>query len=182
MLATNAELERIMRQYHDTVWRLALSMTKNQYDAEDVFQDVFVRLVDSIGKIQSEEHLKAWLIRVTTNRCRSWSRSGWKRWVDYYEKHHEETGDRIETYVWDDHTKELDETFDPEMARTLRGEQVMGVLSQMDKSYRTVMYLFYCENLSVRDIADVLDLSENTVKTRLSRARDKAREGVKHSA
>lgn len=182
MLATSAELERIVRQYRDTVWRIALSMTKNQYDAEDVFQDVFIRLVDSIGKIESEEHLKAWLIRVTVNRCNSWGRSSWRSRVDSYEKHHEEVGDRMEPFAWDDYTREMDESFDPEMARTLRGEQVMSVLQKMDRNYRVVVYLFYCENLPVKEIASALNLGENAVRTRLSRARDKAREGVKYSA
>lgn len=178
MLAASAELERIVGQYQDMVWRIALSMTKNQYDAEDVFQDVFVRLVDSIGRIESEEHLKAWLIRVTVNRCRSWSKSSWKRKVDSYERKHEELGDRVEPVSWDQHGAQADERFDPEMAQTLLGEQVMSVLQRMDQPYRVVVYLFYYENLSVREIADVLDVKENAVRTRLSRARDRIREGV----
>lgn len=178
MLATSAELERIMHQYHDTVWRIALSITKNQYDAEDVFQDVFVRLVDSISRIESEEHLKAWLIRVTTNRCYSWSKSSWKRKVDSYERQLEEQGDCMEKPVWDTYSPPIDEQFDPETAQTLRGEQVMTVLQKLDRASRIVIYLFYCEDLSVKEIAQTLHLGENAVRTRLSRARNKIREGV----
>lgn len=178
MLATSAELERIMADYKDTVWRVALSIVRDPHDAEDIFQDVFIRLMDSIGKIQSEEHLKAWLIRVTTNRCYSWTKRGWLKKTQSLDAWWEENGDWNLPSAGDDYTPAMDESFDPDMARTLMGERVMEEMQKLDRSSRIAVYLFYCENLSVREIASVLGMKENAVRTRLSRARSKIREGV----
>ena len=67
---TDEELTRAYIQYVDMVFRIALVMTKNRADAEDIQQDVFLALVRYSYRIQSEKHLKAWLIRVTKNACR----------------------------------------------------------------------------------------------------------------
>lgn len=179
MLATNAEIERIMQTYKSTVWRVAVNIVRNPHDAEDIFQEVFIRLVDSLGKIQSEEHLKAWLIRATTNRCYSWTKRGWLRKTQSLDEWWEEHGDWETSGVADDYTPEMDESFQPDMARTLAGERMMEELQRLDRSSRIAVYLFYCENLPIREIAAVLGVRENVVKTRLSRARGKIREGVK---
>ena len=178
MLATGPELERIVQQYKDTVWRIALSITHNHADAEDIFQDVFVKLVESIGKIQNEEHLRAWLIKVTVNRGYSWSKSAWKRKVDSYDEKHEALGDSLEPHACDDYDQPVSQEFDPAVAQTLRGEKVMEILQKMDEPNRIAVYLFYCEGLSIREIAGMLKLKENAVKTRLSRVRSRIREEV----
>lgn len=182
MLATERQLERVVRDYKDTIWQIAVSITHNQHDAEDVFQDVFVRLVESIEKIHSEEHLRAWLIRVTVNRCYSWSKTAWKKRVSSYEKLHEEIGDYLEPARCDDYDGIQNSDFDPEMAQSLRGEKVFEVLQKMSKDNRIAVYLMYWENLSVKEIARLLKITESTVKTRLSRARKEIRESVENDA
>ena len=74
-----AFLKQAMADWGDAVYRLALGQTRSRADAEDVYQDVFLRLLDSGTAFESPEHLKAWLLRVTVNRCRDLARSGWKR-------------------------------------------------------------------------------------------------------
>ncbi len=78
-LRPDAFLEDAMHRWGDTVLRLALSQLRDASDAEDVFQDVFVRLLKDRTAFNDDEHLKAWLLRVTINRCRDIGRSGWKR-------------------------------------------------------------------------------------------------------
>ena len=78
-LRPDAFLEDAMHRWGDTVLRLALSQLRDASDAEDVFQDVFVRLLKDRTAFNDDEHLKAWLLRVTVNRCRDLARSGWKR-------------------------------------------------------------------------------------------------------
>ena len=74
-----AFLKQAMADWGDAVYRLALGQTRSRADAEDVYQDVFLRLLDSGTAFESPEHLKAWLLRVTVNRCRDLARSGWQR-------------------------------------------------------------------------------------------------------
>ena len=64
---TDVSSDEVIRKYFDTVYKLALSQTKNQTFAEDVTQDVFVRFIQNKNKFYSEEHIKAWLISVTKN-------------------------------------------------------------------------------------------------------------------
>ena len=73
------DVDMAVRQYADMVYRLAVSNTNVVQDAEDVFQEVFVRLVHYKDKIEDEDHLKAWLIRVTINEARRLEGSAWKK-------------------------------------------------------------------------------------------------------
>ena len=68
---TDVSSDEVIRKYFDMVYKLALSQTKNQTFAEDVTQDVFVRFIQNKDKFESEEHIKAWLIRVTINCSKS---------------------------------------------------------------------------------------------------------------
>ena len=73
------DVDAAVREFADTVYRLAVINTNTVADAEDAFQEVFVRLVKNKDKIESKEHLKAWLIRVTINECRRITGSSWKK-------------------------------------------------------------------------------------------------------
>ena len=76
---TEAFMARAMADWGDAVYRLALSQTRSKADAEDVYQDVFMRLYGDATEFTSSEHLKAWLLRVTINRCRDLAKSNWNR-------------------------------------------------------------------------------------------------------
>lgn len=140
----------IVEKYFDTVYRLALSQTQDKNKADDVLQDVFVRYIKSDKTFESEEHLKAWLIRVTINCSKSTFTNSWvKKTVPLTE----------------------DITFEiPEQ------EEVYNVVAKLPKKYRTVIHLFYYEDLSVKEIAKYLRLKESTVKSQLHRAREMLRE------
>ena len=74
---TDVSSDEVIRKYFDMVYKLALSQTRNQTFAEDVTQDVFVRFIHNKDKFESEEHIKAWLIRVTINCSKSVFMSSW---------------------------------------------------------------------------------------------------------
>ena len=76
---TTEALESVVRRYADMVYRLALAQTRSPADADDIFQDVFLRYAERSPDFRSEEHRKAWLLRVTVNRCRTHFRSPWFR-------------------------------------------------------------------------------------------------------
>lgn len=151
--------EEIVERYADMVYRIAINETGNRTDAEDVFQEVFLRLVKHRERITTEEHLKAWLIRVTVNCSRKHTGSSWKKKVIYF---NEEEADIIP-----------DEDTEAEYAKVENmdsplTEAVLG----LPKHYRIVIYLFYYEERSVLQIANILDEKESTIKSRLHRARE----------
>lgn len=139
--------------YYNTVYKIALARTGNKHDANDIFQEVFLRLIKHADKISSEEHAKRWLIRVTINCCK---------------KHF---------MLWKT-TKALDTSdFDAEWMP--EENDIYQSVLRLPPKYRDVIHLYYYEQLSIKDIAEVLNLKESTVKSQLSRGRDKLKDMLK---
>lgn len=140
-------LAEAMGRHGNRVFRLAVSCLKRYADAEDVFQEVFLRYYRSAPEFESEEHEKAWLIRVTVNVCISLLRSPWRRLTGPV----------------------------PENIPAPEGENqwVIELVRRLPARQAAVIHLHYYEEYSVRDIASVLRISEGTVKSRLARAREK---------
>lgn len=148
--------EEAVGQFADMVYRIALVEVKNKADADDVFQEVFVRLVKHIDTLESREHVKAWLIRVTVNCSKKHLTSFWNRRVGSIE----------------DEEQSVEEAgYMPEEENPVR----RAVLELPDK-YRTVIHLFYFEELSVHEICNYLRQKESTVKSQLFRARELLRD------
>lgn len=135
----------IADKYIDMVYRLALSRTKSREHAEDVSQDVFVKLLQNKKKFDNEEHLKAWLLRVTINLTKDLFSSHWYRTTD-----------------------ELDENITYE---TRENSGVYDAVMELPQKYRTVIYLHYYEGYRVEEIALITRASVGTVKSQLHRAR-----------
>lgn len=168
---TDRELTEAYETYRDMVYRIALSHTKDVAKAEDIQQDVFMALVRYSDRIRSDTHLKPWLIRVTVNACRKHFRSLWIKLTVLYDdalmKEREEEGG-LAVSPGDDPGGGEDE--DVEVLRE--------AVEALPENSRTVIHLFYYEELPVKEIARILGLSEQNVKTRLSRARDQLRQRV----
>ncbi len=141
--------QRMAELFFDMVFRLALSRTGSKSHADDVVQEVFVRFFKTDTQFQSEEHIKAWLIKVTVNCSKNVFSSPWfKRTVPLSE--------------------ELTFTDTP-------SGDVYLTVHKLPQKYRTVIHLFYYEDMSVRQIAEVLSTKETTVKSQLHRAREMLR-------
>ncbi len=152
------DVEEALQTYGDMVYRLALVQMKNRSEADDVFQEVFLRLVRYKDRIQGEAHLKPWLLTVTVNCCRKQFDNAFRRRTVPMDR---EIG-REESY---------------EMG--LPGDPVYDAVLELADDYRSVIHLFYYEQYSVREIGEILDISESAVKTRLSRARGMLKETLK---
>ena len=150
------EIEEIVRRYADMVYRIARLHTLQEKDAEDIFQETFLRLVKHIHKLKNEEHLKAWLIRVTINCCKSQTGSTWNQRVVVTEKD-----------VLEGHTDQVSEFQDG-----LGDSEVYEAVKSLSPKYRDVIHLFYYEDLSIKEISKVLECREGTVKSQLTRARE----------
>ncbi len=142
------DIREICTKYGDRLYAAAFNITRQRQDAEDAVQEALLRLFRSEKEFESEEHVKAWLIRVTINIAKSTCTSFWHRNRVPYEDYMDDIP------FEDENDKDLME----------------AVLSLPDK-YRIIVHLYYYEGYKTREIADTLKLSENTVKTRLLQSR-----------
>ena len=149
----NQFLEETVEKYSNMVYRLAMARTRNIETSEDVYQEVFLRLARKMPEFESEEHKKAWLIRVTINCSKSILNSSFIK-----------------------HRADLDENLSFE---TPERHDIYYAVLNLPIKYRTVIHLYYYENYSIKEISKILKLNENTIKTRLSRARQKLEKTVK---
>ena len=146
------EANRAIDRYADLVRRVCMIHLKNHTDTEDIFQTVFLKYVTGTTEFESEEHEKAWFIRVTINACKDLLRSFF----------------RSRTVSLDDLLEQPDQV--PEDHR----EVLEAVLALPDK-YRDVVYLHYYECYTAPEIGTILHKNPNTVYTLLTRARDELR-------
>ncbi|HIU49049.1 MAG TPA: sigma-70 family RNA polymerase sigma factor [Candidatus Avimonoglobus intestinipullorum] len=135
------------------VYKLALSQMKNTANAEDICQDVFCKFLQKGSEIRNEASIKAWLIRVTINSCKSIFRSGWfKKTVPLEEELEFDQQEKSDVYY---------------------------AMLELPQKYRAVIHLFYYEELTVREIAEVLQVKESTVRSQLHRGRELLKELLK---
>lgn len=144
---------RAVERYQNMVYRVALHSLGSRADADDAVQEVFLRLFSARRAPESEEHLRRWLLRVAVNYCRDVLRSPWRR-----------------------RRASLEEL--PAEPAFEQPEQLAlyQTVMALPERYRTVLDLFYYEDLSVREIAALLEIDPSAVTTRLSRARRKLKE------
>ena len=142
--------------YQDNLFAVAFNICQNTQDAEDVIQDTFVQYYTTKKEFDSEEHIRAWLIRVAVNKAKNVTRTFWRR------------------------NKVSIEDFTEMLAfETPESETLFETVMQLPKKYRILIHLYYYEDYSVGEIAKILKLSESNVKTRLMRGRAKLREVLK---
>lgn len=160
-LRTDESFDEVMRLYIPTVYRIAFERLKNSADADDVTQEVFVRYFKADKTFESEEHRKYFIIRIAVNCANSFAKSSW-----FKHRAHTDALENIPEFSAGDTTAENAEK------KAERRAVVEAVLKLPDK-YRIVVHLFYFEDLSIAQIAEVTGEKESTIKSQLSRARDK---------
>ena len=145
---TEQELNNAMKTYGDTVYRLSLCRLQNAADAEDVYQDVFLRLLEQRTGGWDGEHTKAWLIRTTLNRCADVGRQRRRGSV-----------------------LSLDEV--PDIARPVDegAAELWDAVARLPEKLRTAVHLFYGEGYESGEIGVLLHVPGATVRSRLRRAR-----------
>lgn len=151
------EFNRAVEQYSDIIYRIAIAITGNEEDAKDVFQETFLRLVKNQNKIQSEEHLKAWLIQVSGNCAKTIVSNPWNKKTQGF------SGEIEGNNQTDDLLK----------------NHLLSELHQLPQKYSMVLYLFYYEGYAIKEIAKLLNKNENSIKTLLNRGRNLLRKRLK---
>lgn len=146
-MENKTDYSKIVDSYSDMIFRIAYQNLFNRQDAEDIMQEVFLSLLKSGKEFESSEHLKAWLIKVTVNKCIDLKKSFWRR-----------------------NTASLNEALD---LCSPQETQSLEELKQLSKAQRNIIYLYYYEGYNISEIAKILGENVNTVNSRLQRARKK---------
>lgn len=167
--------ERALARWGDTVFRVALAQTGSRTEAEDIYQDVFLKLVDQPRTFLSDDHLKAWLIRVTINQSRDLLRTRARRATDSLECHREETERKLAQAA----SEGSGGPGGPSGAEDGFSD-LWDVVALLPEDQRTVVNLFYVEELTTREISRILECSTGAVRTRLYRAREALRDLLTH--
>lgn len=153
MVPKQEHIEQLIEEYGDMVYRLAISRVKSKEEAEDIFQEVFIKIYEKMPEFVSKEHEKYWIIRVTINLSKNILKSSWNSKVMPLDK---------------------EITFEEKEERDVYFEVL-----RLPLKYRTILQLYYYENLKIEEIAEILKINSNTVKTRLRRAREKLKTNLK---
>lgn len=145
----NTLIEKAIRKYADTIYRIAYQYTCNSSDAQDIFQEVALTLVTANPPFEDECYLRNWICRVTVNKCKNLKRF---RLAHIFEP--------------------LDENI---AANERESDYLSEELLKLPKKYRTVLYLFYFEEFSIEEISGILGIKPNTVGSQLRRGRERLR-------
>ena len=142
------DIKEVYDRQSRTIYHLAMTYLKNSADAEDAVQNIFVNYIKNKPEFKNLEHEKAWFIVATKNYCKNLLKNFWKTKVDMGdipEKNYEEKEDAL----------------------------LLDKIMELPVKYREVLYLYYYEEYSVREIGELLSRKESTIQTQLAAAREK---------
>ena len=142
---------RIFNLFKNDVYRLSYSYTKNISDSDDITQNVFVKLYKHNEVLELDDiSIKKWLFKVAINECKTLLLSSWKKKIIPFTEKEENT-----------------------LYAKVNDNSILDQVMQLPKKYRLVIFLYYYENYSIKEIAEILNTTITNVQTMLSRARDK---------
>ena len=153
------EFDKKYYAYKDTIYSIAYTYVHNQSDADDITQDVFIKYLKSDTTFNDDNHEKYWLIRVTINTAKNFVSSTWKKRVVLDDDYVDRTSDN-------DTRSESNQYFD--------------VITSLPSKYKDVITLYYYEDWSVEEIADILKVSCSCVRKRLERGREKIKKEIEN--
>ncbi len=149
MRVTDNELEYYIRHFRKNVYNAVLCYVRNPSDAEDITQNTFFKLYTYTKSFNDDEHVKAWLLRCAINECKNHLRSHWYRFSAPLES--------AKDMTCSDNTGHDDE--------------MLGIMKKLSKNNRIALYMYYYEGYTIEEIGHILDVSSDTVSSRLHRGR-----------
>ena len=148
LVVDNNFIDEVINRFSDMLIRIAYQNLKNYSDAEDVVQEVLLKLIQCNQEFNNYEHVKAWLIRCIINRCKDHRKSAWFRKTTSIQEGQEFPDKYTENKI-------LDDVWD------------------LPVKYRNIIYLYYYEGYKINEIGELLGKSTNTINSQLQRARSK---------
>ena len=163
-MPNNDIIENLISLYGNDVLRIATTYTHNLSIAEDIFQEVFIKVARNIDKFEKRSTEKTWIIRITINTCKDYLKSSWNKKVV-----------PMETIEQNDITKHSDDTILKEELSTIVIQEIL----KLPEKYKEVLLLYYYQDLRTTDISKILNIPESSIRTRLKRARELIKDKLK---
>ena len=151
------DIESLIRQYGNDVLRTAYMYVKDIHLAEDIFQDVFIKVNQKLSTFEGYSSIKTWIIRITINTCKDYLKSAWNRKVVPMMEYQE---DSI-----------ISETDYEDVEKQDTKELILKEVLSLPSKYKDIVLCVYYQQMSLAEAANVLGIAEGTAKSRLSRAR-----------
>ncbi|HDX9580711.1 TPA: sigma-70 family RNA polymerase sigma factor [Bacillus pseudomycoides] len=158
-------IDEIMNKYGQEILQLVYSYVNNKEVAEDLTQDIFVKCYKSLHTYKGKSKLRTWLWRIAINHCKDYIKSWYNKKVIVTESEFTYTGVQKES---------VEQT----VIQNDEDHRLASAVMNLPIKYREVIYLFYFEELPIKDIAMVIEVKENTIKTRLKRAKELLKKGL----
>ncbi|MDA1816564.1 sigma-70 family RNA polymerase sigma factor [Bacillus cereus] len=158
-------IDEIMNKYGQEVLQFVYSYVNNKEVAEDVTQDIFVKCYKSLHTYKGNSNLKTWLWRIAINHCKDYLKSWYNKKVIVTE----------DDFTYMESQKESVEQI---VIQNAEDSRLASAVMSLPIKYREVIYLFYYEELSIKEIATVIEVKGNTIKTRLKKAKELLKKGL----
>ncbi|RPF53193.1 sigma-70 family RNA polymerase sigma factor [Aquisalibacillus elongatus] len=154
-------LETCMNQYGHDIFRLVHSYVHNYSDADDLTQDVFVKVYEKIHTFNGESSLKSWIYRIAINTCKDYLRS--------FQSKQRKLKEKFQQLLNEPEIPTPEEQSIEQETHS----QLLLYVDQLPLKYREIIILYYFEELSLNELSEALGLNNNTAKARLRRARER---------
>ncbi|TKI76653.1 sigma-70 family RNA polymerase sigma factor [Bacillus mycoides] len=158
-------IDEIMNKYGQEVLQLVYSYVNNKEIAEDLTQDIFVKCYKSLHTYKGKLNVKTWLWRIAINQCKDYIKSWYNKKVIVTEDEAAYIG------VQNDSVEQA-------VIQNAKDRELASAVMNLPIKYREVIYLFYYKELSIKEIAIVIEVKENTIKTRLKKAKELLKKGL----
>jgi len=158
-------IEEIMNKYGQEILQLVYSYVNNKEVAEDLTQDIFVKCYKSLHTYKGKAKLRTWLWKIAINHCKDYLKSWYNKKVIVTEN--EPAYNRVQN-------GSVEQT----VIRNDEDHRLASAVMELPIKHREVIYLFYFEELPIKEIAMLLEVNENTIKTRLRRAKVLLKKGL----
>jgi RNA polymerase sigma-70 factor, ECF subfamily len=153
------DIETLMRKYGNDVLRTAYMYVKDNHLAEDIFQDVFIKVNQKLSTFQGSSSIKTWIIRITINTSKDYLKSAWNQRVTPFTEYQENTLSGEDDFAAVDQQEE--------------NRLIRQMVMKLPDKYKDVLLCVYFHDMTISEAAKILQIAEGTAKSRLSRAKEK---------
>ncbi|WP_413465991.1 sigma-70 family RNA polymerase sigma factor [Metabacillus litoralis] len=156
-------LDDLMDKYGNSILQLAYFYVGNKEVAEDLTQEIFVKCYQKLDQYQKKSSIKTWLWKIAINHCKDYLRS-------WHYKH------IVVSNEQDLHTSSQENEVEHQVIQKYEDEQLVKTVFRLPDTYKEVIFLFYFEERSIKEISNLINVNQNTIKTRLKRAKEMLKE------
>jgi len=166
----NKEVERLINCYGDDVLRVAYLYVKDMHRAEDVFQEVFIKVFKKYDTFKGNSSEKTWIMRITINVCKDYFKSFWIKRVFL---NSDKKDDK------DSHNDEYNaESIDDTIIKSIESQELLKEVMNLPIKYKEIIILYYYQQFTTKEISEMLKLPEGTIRTRLFRSRELLKKNI----